>query len=300
MKKIVKFDVVKFQHQKECWSSINRGTLSTETKLGLVVARNTRDKTYRILEFTEDYRRAGGYYREDSVTEVVSSGIEEAIKAADEAGDAKLRHWLRGNHLQRLVRQHKKNKKLLIVTFKVSRYNHGTQSNITTEHEHVIDDVRLSSRSLNVDIVSAPLTGNQNTHLSPDVSSLNFEKDLRVADPTELLTGDNPVGRMFAVHPILQWLPKIEAKFEKNKKVAKEDSRRLKWDVDQLFAHKNVFPAGTPQRVRTLAKKILVQQTRESDLPARFDAILEELEQLYDKIHIELSAQLRAYAAEDS
>lgn len=295
---IAKFDIVKFEYSSGRWGAVAQDTVRSQ-EIGIVVAYHRKDETFRIVGLSNNYRRVGGCFTKESITEVLSSGLEEALKRTKEAEDEQMYNWVKGNKLQKLVRQHKKKKKLLIVTFKETRNNHQTKTQVVTEHEHVIDDVKLSTRRWGVSIISAPLSGEQNTYIEPFISSLDFERDLRVADPTELLTSDNAVGRMFAVHPILEWLPKIEKKFERNKKVAEEDSRRLKWDVKQLFAQKNVFPTAVPRRVRTLAVKILEEQTSKSDLPARLELLLEELQQLYDKTHLELSAQLRAYAAED-
>lgn len=202
---------------------------------------------------------------------------------------AEIRRWAQGKWLHEYFKKCKKQKQLLAV--RLPKPGSGGFEKV----EFLLEGISFSNKVQPTLLVSELELGQTDVHTVRkvrDLSTFDIDRDVRILDREELLTGDNQVGRLFAVDPILQWLPKIEAKFKARIEETQVQSRALRKMVSDLFEQRNVFPSGTPKRVQTIGDKILSELLLESDLQDQLDLILKQNAEFHELVLTSLRERL--------
>lgn len=200
--------------------------------------------------------------------------------------------FIKAEKLKQLIREHKRQKQLLVVNL--------APFHQVLPDEYIVRRARISHGTGLADFQRLnPIGDNHkdNRVLSgASLADLDFSK-LRVADEVELLTSKNKIARCFAIEPILEWIPRIEEKFDERKATSRIRSVNFQRTIEQLFKQRNMFPTGIPPKIRKIAKEILKEETdKAADLRTRVHSILEELVSLHDAVKERLTERLKEIA----
>lgn len=293
-------DIKKFDVVKVTW--IQSNGIETTPKLFFVVAVDKKTNNVRVVELP-NLRGINGPRVELDVKEYCSRGLEDAIKFFEQQlhlnkvqNFATFNYkivlvWLYSHKLKKRIGEHKKKKQLL-----VAKYIFNTQLTPLGQPEFIIEDVKVPSKLGNIvlSLKGSFLSDSRVALLRIDYDNIEeFEKTIRVADHHELLTSSSSIGRAFAVDPLLEWIPRVQAKLKDNCEIINNDARFLYIDFRHLEDQERLYPTGLPKKVRDLLKRVAKEKTAECNLRAKLRAVLDEARALYNDIGETFSEELK-------
>lgn len=284
---IKRFDIIRY-------TLPNSGSVELEGVVGSLNKSDGFCTLFAISPLTEAPSLRSFYYGGDyDVKEIVSRGLDNALAYFEkynrsttpigEVSKADLANhrlflWLRGHKLRKLVRDNKRQGRLVVHRQRVGNL----------QIESIIDEVEaLPYSSLDVKIRSIPYR----TGFS-FIESVDYFDNFIIVDRCELLTSDSSFARAFGVDPSLEWLLKAKEKFDRNKGRACDHIGNFQRVIEEVMDQRNITPKGAPKKVRELIKSIAREEIDRSLIRQAY-SLYEQLVQTYERMYERLSDRMK-------